>query len=174
VNTKEIADQIEKKAGVVAFDSPIAIRFMTRAPDGAMVMIEINKPWPIRADGSVVFSMFQGYDEVRVYTLAPEPPAGQALIPPARYTISKHQPAVFHEMMTLDTFMNEIANELVMVAEDVSSAEKERAAVVQFMREKNSQLYNSLAEEIEAGDHLEDDEDVEPAPVVPSVSTSPS
>lgn len=177
MNIKEVADQIEKKAGVDVLSLPVGRRFMTRAPDGQMVMIKAGEAWPIgKPDGSIVVSLFQGEDEVRVYTLAAEASAGQEPPPPTRYTISKHIPAVFAEVMAIETFINEIANEWVVVDEGVSSAERERAAVVAFLRDSTLSYGppKGWADRIEAGEHVEvdDDEDDEPKAVVPSVSPS--
>lgn len=182
MNIKEVADQIEKKAGVSILTLPVGRRFMTRAPDGTMMLIEAGSPWPIpskaedgkmRLDGSLVIALFQGDDDVRVYTLAAEAAvgAGKEPPPPTRYTISKHQPAVFAEIMGIDTFINEIASEWVVVDEGVSSAERERAAVVEFLKQNGSLPVALLVSMIEAEDHIEhDEEDDEDKTVVPSDS----
>jgi hypothetical protein len=176
VNIQDVANQIEKKSGVKPLTLPIGNRFMTRSPDGQMVVIKIGEPWPIgKPDGSIVFSLFQSDDEIRVYTLATTVVAPEKEpVPPTRYTISKHQPAVFAEIMALETFINEVTNEWVMVDEDASSAERERMAVVEFLRTKHANVVAmSLADEIEGGGHLADDEDEEPEVAVASVVTSP-
>lgn len=180
MNIKELADQIEKKAKVNVLALPIGKRFMTRTPNGNMVVIKAGEPWPITPDGSVVMALFQGEDDVRVYTLAAgdekKGEAAQEPSPPTRYTISKHQPAVFAEIMSGETFIDEIANEWVMVDEGVSTAERERTAAVDFLRENANAMVAVLANKIEAGEHLEKDDEeddegkgvVTSAPVVPS------
>jgi hypothetical protein len=182
VNIKELAEKIEKKAGVDVLALPIGRRFMTRAPDGKMVIFEVEKPWPITGgqqlpqpslDGSTIMGLFQGDDEVRVYTLflgeSKEPP------PPSRYTISKHQPAIFCEIMAIETFINEIADEWSTVDEGISTAERERAAVVAYLQENISKSGYVLAIEIGEAKHIPDDdeEDDEPEGAVTSVSTAP-
>lgn len=182
MNLKDVADQIEKKAGVNVTSLPVGRRFMTRAPDGQMVLIKVGEPWPVgKLDGSLVISLFQEDDDVRVYTLAVEAEAGKEPAPPTRYTISKHAPSIFSEMMTIETFIDEIANEWVMLDEGISTGERERAAVVSHLNEvarvppwSNTMVeraLNELAAQIEAGEHLEDDEeDDDVKTVVPSAS----
>jgi uncharacterized protein with PIN domain len=175
VNLKELADQIEKKASVDILTLPIGIHFMMRSPDGKMVMVRRGELWPIANDGSAVVALFHGEHDVRVYTIAmgTDDPTKTAppMPPPTRHTISKHTPAIFAEMMTIETFINEIADEWVAVDEGISSADRERAAIVEFLRGKNNTISLSLVEEIEAEVHLEgDDENDKPEVVAPSTS----
>lgn len=179
MNIKELAEKIEKKAGVDVLALPIGRRFMTRAPDGKMVIFEVEKPWPIANDGSTVMALFQGDDEVRVYTLFLGEAAkdGPPVPPPSRYTISKHQPAIFSEIMAMETFINELADEWSTIDEGISTAERERAAVVEYLQANISKSGYILAIEIAEGKHLPDDddeEDDEPEAAVPSAATSPA
>lgn len=173
MNIKELAEKIEKKAGVDVLALPIGRRFMAKAPDGKMALYEVEKPWPIANDGSTIMALFQGDDDVRVYTLflgeatkdGPPPP------PPSRYTISKHQPAIFAEIMAIETFINEIADEWSTVDEGISTAERERAAVVAYLQTNMTKSGYELATLIASEEHLEDDEeDDEPEGVVASTS----
>jgi hypothetical protein len=186
VNIKELAEKIEKKAGVDVLSLPIGRRFMTRAPDGKMVIFEVEKPWPIPGgqqlpqpslDGSTIMGLFQGDDEVRVYTLflGEAPKDGTVTPPPSRYTISKHQPAIFCEIMAIETFINEIADEWSTVDEGISTAERERAAVVGFCQANLTKSGYELAGLIANGEHIEDDEeDDESEAAVTSAPTSPA
>jgi hypothetical protein len=188
VNIKELAEKIEKKAGVDVLALPIGRRFMTRAPDGKMVIFEVEKPWPIPGgqqlpqpslDGSTIMALFQGDDEARVYTLflGEAPKDGTVTPPPSRYTISKHQPAIFCEIMAIETFINEIADEWSTVDEGISTAERERAAVVAYLQENMSKSGYVLAIEIGEAKHIpddEDEEDDEPEAAVTSAPTSPA
>jgi hypothetical protein len=175
VNIKDVADQIEKKAGVSILSLPVGRRFMTRAPDGQMVMIKAGEPWPIgKTDGSIVISLFQSDDDVRVYTLAAESETGKEPAPPTRYTISKHQPAIFAEIMAIETFIDEIANEWVVVDEGISSAERERSAVLEFLKQRGNLPVTLLVSMLEAEDHLDKDEDDEPEGVVTSAPANPA
>jgi hypothetical protein len=179
VNLKELAEKIEKKAGVEILGLPMGVKFMARTPEGSMALFKVGEPWPLK-DGSIIVAMFQSEEEIRAYTLAAGEDGANAQ-PPSRHTISKHQPAIFSEVMNIDTFVDEVANEWVMVNEGVSTAERERAAVVAFLREFKDRKSNmtmfglvglNAADRIEAGDHLDDDEDDDdPEAVVPSAAT---
>jgi hypothetical protein len=176
MNIQDLADQIEKKAKVNVLALPVGKRLMIRGADGKMLLIKAGEPWPAPPDGSVVMALFQGEGEVRVYTLAADEESKKGeepkrLPPPTRYTVSKHVPSIFAEIMSGETFIDEIANEWVMVDEAISTAERERAAVVGMLRAQNHVVAIGLADRIEAGEHLEkDDEDDEPEGVVTSAS----
>lgn len=175
MDIKELADKIEKKASVTITSLPIGRFFMMRTPDGSMAKIEVGEPWTVGGrDGSIVVALFQSTDDVRAYTVAGDPEPGKKPVPPMRYTISKHQPAVFAEMMALDTFIDEIADEWVLVDEEISSAERERDAVVAFLRGKNNILGTGLADEIEGEEHLEDDEVEDVVTSAPTIPASAS
>ena len=178
MNIKELAEKVEKKAGVNVLALPLGQKFMTRSPKGEMILFEVDKPWPVAGDGSTIMVMFQGDDEVRVYTLfLGEAPKDRPVPAPSRYTISKHQPAIFSEIMAMETFINELADEWSTIDEGISTAERERAAVVEYLQANISKSGYILAIEIAEGKHLPDDddeEDDEPEAAVPSAATSPA
>ena len=76
------------------------------------VVVAVGAPFPLK-DGAVVYAMFQDNEVVRVYTLSRDQ---QKPSPPSCYTLTKTAPTYAAEVMSLDTFIDEIAEEWQMVA----------------------------------------------------------
>jgi hypothetical protein len=184
VTAKDIAERIEKKSGVsVTVRLQRASWFPRRssmevAPllasaseaDRKELLASLNptvmvpgKDCPL-SPARKVFEIFEDDSEFRVYTLSAE-------LPPARYKLSKTAPLYSLAEMTMDTFINEIADEWSVVEAGMSTAQAEREKIVEYgesMEEGYSldEFLSDIKEEV----HLqEDDDEEEPesAPIPP-------
>ena len=127
----ELTQKIEEASGLSVDELPRMSGFVWFAsvkdnlPTPPMV-IAAGAPFPLK-DGAVVYAMFQDNEVVRVYTLSRDPTKAS---PPSRYTLTKAAPTYGAEVMSLETFIDEIAEEWQMVAgldelDDVSDDEGE-------------------------------------------------
>lgn len=124
-------------------------------------------PWD---DGLLVVGLFRDDDEVRVYTVRDKPTTGadkQDVSPFKRFILSKRNQSYEVELLTHEGFVESIADEWMVVAEGMTTADAERDRIVKFLKKKG---FNASAELVEALEHLEDEED-EPEP---QGSTPPS
>lgn len=196
---QELAARIEKQAGVTITSRLMAVTWFPRrsalevqqqlalAPDQAKSLlaslgptrIEAGKPCPV-APGRTVFDMFEDADEIRIYAIGSE-------VPPALIRLSKVAPIFTLREMTLDTFVDEVAEELSEVEDEMTTAEKERDAIVEY----GASLVNSEAlgtsglyplsdflQDIDEGKHLEsppdgDDDELEETDKAPEASAAP-
>lgn len=76
------------------------------------IVVSAGQEFPLK-DGAIVFAMFQDNEVVRVYTLSRDPKKAS---PPSRYTLTKTAPTYGAEVMSLETFIDEIAEEWQIVA----------------------------------------------------------
>ena len=124
---------------------------------------------------SRVIGIFQSEETIRVYTLPAAPPTPRPNDwkdrPPTRYTLTRDAPTFVAETMVSLDVMAALLIEEWNVLGDVDSAEEEREAVTQWLREKN---LVTLADAIEAGEHLERDEEPEGAPPAPEALKPPA
>jgi hypothetical protein len=175
VTAKDIAERIEKKSGVsVTVRLQRASWFPRRssmevAPllasaseaDRKELLASLNptvmvpgKDCPL-SPARKVFEIFEDGSEFRVYTLSAE-------LPPARYRLSKEAPIYSLAEMTMDTFINEIADEWSVVEAGMSTAEAERAAILEYGENVEdgyplAEFLSDIREEV----HLQEDDDEE-------------
>lgn len=146
---------VQETAGVELSEVPILAKYLwfpTPQSGGiAPTIIEMGENEIPVKPGYVVFAMFQDTDEVRVYALATTvtDKAGKPN-PATRLTLSKHQAIIGVEIMALDVFIEEVANELEMLAPDEGPDEEEEE------------------EEDEEGEGEEGEDEPEPDAVTPN------
>lgn len=127
-NLEEIRDSaelwkaIQTAAGVELSEVPILAKYLwfpTPQTGGvAPTVIEMGSEADIPVKpGYITFAMFQDDAEVRVYALAKSAKDGAGKPnPPTRLALSKHAPLIGVEIMALDVFIDEIADELGALA----------------------------------------------------------
>lgn len=133
----ELWKAVEASAGVSLGDVPILTKYLwfpTPQSGGTLpTIIEMGSSdgaepaeIPVKP-GFIVFGMFQDTDEIRVYALAKATKdANGRPNPPHRLSLSKHAPIIGVEIMALEVFIDEVANEL---REASSSTSDEIAAL---------------------------------------------
>lgn len=117
MNSIELEEKIEERSGV-DFDVPKLAHFVWfQGPNGVPTVFTVGQPLPFKA-GAVVYAMFRSDDVVNVYALGSSPKAEDKTppMPPSRYTFSCSAPTYTVEVMTLDVFIDEIADEYQMLA----------------------------------------------------------
>lgn len=135
-NLEEIKDAaglwaaIEKMADVKLGDVPILTKFLwfpTPQTAGKTPTIFEMGPDDIPLKpGYLHFAMFQDSEEVRIYGIAREIKDEEGRPnPPLRLTLSKHAPLCGVEIMALPIFVNEVADELIMLDEDEEEEEED-------------------------------------------------
>jgi hypothetical protein len=115
----------------------------------------------------VVFEMFDDDDEMRIYCVAKfEGQVDAETSRAIRYHLSKSQNTFCSQSMTLDLWLDQIAEEWEAVNEATNPAEVEREAVLEYLEglKADSPLSDAI-EDIREGLHLEEiEEDDEPEP----------
>ena len=110
MNSIELAKEIEERSGVDPADMPRLAHFVWfSVMNGGPTLFTVGQPLPFKK-ATVVYAMFQNDEVVRVYVLATAQEDDKAA-PPSRYTFSKQAPTYSVEVMTLEVFMDEIADE---------------------------------------------------------------
>ena len=113
MNTNELKDKIEEASGLSIDELPrVTGLSWFQGLTGKQVVVVTGAEFPL-LEGAVVYAMFQNDDVVRVYTLSKDQKKAS---PPSRYTFTKSAPTFVAEVMSLDTFIDEIAEEWQMVA----------------------------------------------------------
>lgn len=174
---KEMAEEIERRAGVEISALPITSQYVWfNNPKGDPTQFKIGEECPLSGSGAIVLGLFENDTEMRVYAVQPGSDPTSAS-PPLRFSLHKTSPTFSTAQMGFDLFLDEMASEWSVVASDVTTAEKERELVVEFLRSQGPAIFAvDAADLIEAGAHEEDDEDDEeetpPAPTVPDVSAA--
>jgi hypothetical protein len=171
MNLKEIADKIELLSGVSAVEQPLIQTFLwfNGPPDDKGIphptAFRVQQPCPFNPQ-LVVFSIYDEGDDINVYCLSLGQTEESKKYPPMRYVLDKRSPIFSGAPMSLGTFIHENANELMALSEDMTTAEKERTLVVQYLRNlPPGKFANDAAEDIENGEHEdEEEEDEEPEP----------
>jgi hypothetical protein len=131
---------------------------------GSPCFIELTKPLPFD-EYSVAIAVFQNDSVIRVYTLPAVPPtprpAAWKTREPMCYTLTKLAPTYVFETMSLETMADEIVDEWNELAVEMSSAEAEREAVIDYIESFGAEPIGAmtLAQEIRDEVHLEDDDD---------------
>jgi hypothetical protein len=105
-------------------------------PNGRPTVFRQSKPCPLDPE-SIIFAIFQGPTDARVYTLgAPPPdpkPTGWTGRAPTRYTLTKTAPTFVAETMTLEAMANEMAEEWNQIADGVNAADIELESVIEYI-----------------------------------------
>lgn len=112
----------------------------------------------------LAFAMFHDAEEIRVYAL--QPVAGQSAaaegLPPHRFTLSKTANVMVTEILELDSFIDEIADELQLLARIDHALALAEAAKHLFTTGNPKPLQDAIADyEGEDEEEDEDDEDEE-------------
>ena len=109
----ELTQKIEEASGLTIDELPRMTGWSWfQGPDSKLVVVVLGQEFPLKA-GAVTYAMFQDNEVVRVYTLSRDPSKAS---PPSRYTLTKSAPTYGAEVMSLDTFIDEIAEEWQIVA----------------------------------------------------------
>ena len=160
--------EIAERAGVEVDELPHAQALgWFPGPNGQPTLLRRGEPG--LQPNTVIVEMFQNDDAFRVYAVSNDPKGP----PPSRYTLSKTAPVYLIEAMSLETFMEEIAQEWREVAEDAETpedaAEEERETVAVWLEKQIGQT--QLAQQVRDGEHLEEDEPEENGVAVSSTPT---
>ena len=142
-------------------------------------VIKVGEKEPCPFDPTAyVSSIFEDEDELRVYCIGQEPARLEC------FRLNKSAPTwTMMDFFQLSAFADAIADEMVELRDSVSSAEAERAAIVQYGEEVNgdpAQPYSltEFLDDVKEGVHLVDDEEEEPeepeAPKLAAVPSAPS
>lgn len=143
---------------------------------------DIGQPCPIKPS-LIVFGLFEEENEVRVYCMGPSDPQPEekAYLVLARYRLSKAASIYSMDELTPNAFIDEMSDEFVQLREGLNSAEKERAAVLEYgeiMAEhapgETPYTLKEFLEDLREGLHVEsgeNDEEDEPEP--PAVKSEP-
>jgi hypothetical protein len=111
MNSIKLAKEIEERSGVDPADMPRLAHFVWfSVMNGGPTLFTVGQPLPFKK-ATVVYAMFQNDEVVRVYVLATAQEDDKSAAPPSRYTFSKQAPTYSVEVMTLEVFMDEIADE---------------------------------------------------------------
>lgn len=181
----EVAD----RAGVDQEKLPRGRTFWWFGEQGPKVF-DLRKPSPLNA-GMTVAEMFQDDRSCRVYELPNSGPTEQERANPdtlrvaRRLTLSKSDPTLFVEVMSLETFIQQLADEWLALAEGCTTREKERDRAVEYLEGEMGGLDELLVdmavddkvrqsvleymaetiEEVRRGEHMQDEgEPAEPPP----------
>lgn len=114
MKVEELTDKIEELSGLELDVLPRMTGFswFPHAKTGEPITIVLGQAFPLK-EGLTAYAMFQNDDVVRVYTLSK---SADKPSPPTRYTFTKAAPTYAAEVMSLDTFIDEIAEEWQEVA----------------------------------------------------------
>ena len=183
ITGKEIGERITAKAGSVSemtlkiswfpnIDSVSGMAILGSCPENERAgVLASMKPTAIQIGQSCPFAreqtvtgIFEDEDEYRVYAMG-----GDSL---SRFRLSKYARIYSSTKMEINTFVDAVVDELVDLRDGVSSAERERAAVLEYgdaMSEPGEHTPYTLQEfleDIKEGVHLEgeEEEEVEPEP----------
>jgi hypothetical protein len=142
------------------------------------VVFKLEQPFPWR-DTLMVFACFRDADELRVYTVPAQGPDGKPKElekdewPLRRWVLSKRNMGTFEcEDLTVEVFVQSIADEWAIVAEGMKTAERERVQIVEFLLTVEGTTCAEAAALIQEGIHTApaDPEELEaPAPEAPSL-----
>ena len=105
-------DELPRMSGFVWFGSVEFDATTKSVKPTPPIVVASGQEFPLKA-GAIVYAMFQDNEVVRVYTLSRDPAKAS---PPSRYTLTKAASTYGAEVMSLDTFIDEIAEEWQMVA----------------------------------------------------------
>jgi hypothetical protein len=151
---------------------------------GKYVVFKIGAPFPWR-ETLDVFACFRDADELRIYTVPGSVDGKPKALdkdewPLRRWVLSKRNMGSFEcEDLTWAVFVQSVADEWVIVAEGMRTAERERAAVVEFLLTVEATTCAEAAALIQDGVHVAPDEDEPelgepPAPHVQNGAGAPS
>jgi len=109
---------------------------------------------------SVVVGLFDD-DEIRVYCLG-------ETTPPTRYRLSKTSPVWTMDKLELDAFVDELANDFIEMRDEMSSAELEREAILQYGADMANTLpgatpysLQDFLSDIKEGVHVSDEDEAD-------------
>jgi len=176
VTGKEIGDRIAQRAGPVTeitlkiswfpnIDAVSGMAILSSCPENEKAgvlssmkptLIQAGSPCPF-AKEQVVTGIFEDEDEYRVYAMG-----GDSL---SRFCLSKYARIYSSTKLEINAFVDAVVDELVELRDGVSSAERERSAVLEYgeaMVEPGDHAPYTLQEfleDIKEGVHLEEDEE---------------
>jgi len=133
-------------------------------PDTGYSIFRLKEAHPWDAS-MIVHAMFRDDDEIRIYAV-PGPNADPKTAALRRFVLSKRHPCYEVEIFNVEAYAQAIADEWVVVAAGMTTPDAEREKIVEYLKDKG---YHSVAQAIENGDHLEEEEE-EPAPANVPVS----
>ncbi len=115
---------------------------------------------------SRIVGIFQGDNDIRVYTICVDPksagletPAGWKTQPPRRYTFTKTAPTYVAEVMSLETMADEIIEEWNELADDDDDEPGEFEAITEYIGGLDTLLdRDRLLADLNDGAHHPDDE----------------
>jgi hypothetical protein len=129
ITLKDLATRIAEASGVPLDSVPVGYVFAWFGPGGVMVF-KAGEAFPLR-EGTMTFALFQGEQDVRVYVVATQ--TGD--VPFRRYTFHKAHPAYFVDLMTLEAFVDAVADEWTVVYEGSRlGVEETIGAIADFVR----------------------------------------
>jgi hypothetical protein len=120
---------------------------------GGYVTFKRGEPFPWFGKVTIT-AMFRDADELRIYTL-PAGPMGEKEWGVRRYFLSKKDGGSFEvENLPPDAFVQCIADEWILVADQVRSAEREKNQIVAFLETlEEGVMANEAADAIAQGHH---------------------
>ena len=174
MDAKELAAEVQKRSGIEKFDKFTAGFVWHKSPTGQFTSFEIGKPLPFPGEPATVIGVFRDETTVRVYAVSV---GKETKTPPRCYELDIATPTYsWIDMPGLETFIDALADEWSEFYNDFSTAEAERASILEYLEGLPSDV--SLATAIVAirdEEHLEGDEEEEgpeeAVAVEPSVST---
>jgi hypothetical protein len=166
---KDVTSQIEVRAALPKdIELPRPNHYSWWHPEfKKYVTFVVGKPFPWR-DQLDVYAAFRDVDELRIYTVPgsgedgkPKTPAEEW--PLRRWVLSKRNMGCFEcEDLTWEVFVQSVADEWVIVAEGMRTAERERASIVEFLLAVEGTTCAEAAVLIQDGIHAAPDEPEEP------------
>lgn len=135
-------------------------------------LIHTGKPCPFNRK-AIVFGIFED-DDIRVYCMGPSDDDASMVL--SRYRLSKTSAIFSVDEMYPHTFVDEMTDEFVQLRDGISSVEKERASVLEYMQSlKTDYPILELIEDIKDGVHLEEpDEEEDDEPTEENTAPEPS
>lgn len=173
VTAEQIAERIREKSGVTPETRLMKVAWYPTPADGAApvgdpahfkpTILEFGKKCPVSTNRTV-FEMFENDAEIRAYCVG-------IGVPFAVVRLSKSAPIFTIRELTLEAFIDEMADEWSELAESMSTAEKERTAILEYGLELPAEYtLGEFLQDIRDEVHLEEveDDDEPDEPEVPS------
>ena len=164
VTVRDVLTQVQEMSGIDPGKITMVMRYTWHPPmpGGKPTVFRHGKDSPIDT-GYTIFGMFRSDDVIHVYLLWTATNADNSgedsPHPPMRYFLEPQVATYGAESMPLDVWQEEFANALVETADGMTSAEREREAVVEYIHTRPTATATELADAIEAEEHLADDDD---------------
>jgi hypothetical protein len=171
MTSKQLAEQIAE--GVHVDPDVLALAYVYIDARGTVWKLNDPCPLPQMSASLVIFSIFRGKDEARIYAA----PMKEGT-PYTRFIHSTAAPSCFVESMGLEVFKSLVGEELRALDSQINAADVEREIVIDYLRTlpgdyPMAELISDI-EELAHHETVEEDEGDEGGPAKETETTAPS